>query len=150
MGRSRQTDDSPDVPHRGWNAACLAKLHKPDKTDKTDKLHKYGNSVKPLKSDILLKSGTSHKRWKTDMSNILGKEVIQLKSDITVETIEADEDYRIGRIAAKVANRVKIAWNGTNDYIYVNLDELNKLDNSTYIYPVPLNLDMMGNTALLD
>jgi hypothetical protein len=73
------------------------------------------------------------------MSNILGKEVIQLKSGITVETIEADEDYRIGRIAAKVANRVKVAWNGTNDYIYINLDELDKLDNSTYIYPIPLN-----------
>jgi hypothetical protein len=75
------------------------------------------------------------------MSNILGKEVIQLKSGITVETIEADEDYRVGRIAAKVANRVKIAWNETNGYVYVNLDELDKLDNSTYIYPIPLTSD---------
>lgn len=65
--------------------------------------------------------------------------VIQLKSGITVETIEADEDYRTGRIAAKVANRVKIAWNGTDEYIYVNADEFDKMDNSTLVYKMPLN-----------
>lgn len=69
----------------------------------------------------------------------LGLTVIQLKSGITVETIEADEDYRTGRIAAKVANRVKVAWDGTNEYIYVNADELVKADSSTLIYAVPLN-----------
>lgn len=84
------------------------------------------------------------------MSNIVGKEVIQLKSGISVETIEADEDYRIGRIAAKVANRVKVAWNGTNDYIYVNLDELDKVDSNTYIYPIPLNPPKTDKRPKLD
>lgn len=65
--------------------------------------------------------------------------VIQLKSGITVETIESDEDYRTGHIAAKVANRVKVAWTGTNDYIYVNADELVKADNTTLIYTKPLD-----------
>lgn len=77
------------------------------------------------------------------MSNNIkvGNEVIQLKSGVSVETIERDEDYRTGRIAAKVADRIKIAWNGTNEYIYVNADELDKVDSSTYVYAFSLNMD---------
>ena len=67
-------------------------------------------------------------------SGIEGMTVIQLKNGVTVETINSDEDYRTGEITAKVVNRVRIVWEGTNEYIYVDLGMLRKVDKDTFVY----------------
>jgi hypothetical protein len=71
------------------------------------------------------------------MNNFAIITVFQFVPGKSVESFEKDEDFRIGTMGTKVGNRVRIAWNGTDAYEYVNSDKLVKLDKETFVYDLP-------------
>jgi hypothetical protein len=76
------------------------------------------------------------------MSKLVDCTVFRFLNGKTVETFERDEDFESGLITHKVANKVRIMWDGNDNYEYVDITRLVRIDRETYDLRAPDYTDL--------